>query len=50
MSVKQVEHEEDEDGISDENLKRNPDFQKYGDKKNIIGDKKTCNFIYMTEG
>ncbi|XP_068755833.1 non-POU domain-containing octamer-binding protein-like isoform X2 [Montipora capricornis] len=28
VSVKQVEHEEDEDGISDENLKRNPDFQK----------------------
>lgn len=28
VSVKQMEHEEDEDGISDENIKRNPDFQK----------------------
>lgn len=28
VSVKQMEHEEDEDGITDENIKRNPDFQK----------------------
>ena len=28
VAVKQMEHEEDEDGILDENVKRNPDFQK----------------------
>ncbi|XP_074625195.1 paraspeckle component 1-like isoform X2 [Acropora palmata] len=28
VSVKQMEHEEDEDGITDESIKRNPDFQK----------------------
>ena len=29
VSVKQMEHEEDEDGITDESIKRNPDFQKW---------------------
>ena len=28
VSVKQMEHEEDEDGIADENIKRNPEFAK----------------------